>query len=654
MRSKQARSFSRKHRRYLAILSGGLCAICGKELDLNFHADHIFPFSRGGRTLLNNGQALCPTCNLSKGDSIMSVGTPVLRDWQKKAMDAVFDEWEKDKSKPLVAACPGSGKTIFSVEATRHAINNFGIDFVVVVTPTVNIKKQWHDDFKKAGIKMHLDATNRMLKDRLALNSDPREKKIGLCITYQQAASDKDLFYQLVSMFKTLVIADEIHHADDDKSFGEAIEGMAEVANLRLALSGTPFNSSGGVLAMCPCEIDINEEGKRVRKTLPVYKYSYADALSAPEGVCRPVEFIKICGESTVEYRNLLTQNVWDKVVKLSKKNDSLRPFIMADSAFFEKMAVEALKALEDMKRTDPKSAMLVVAKDVSHGHLVCQKLTELCDKNPKWSGYQFAQIYHDTIGANKRIEQFNYDNTDIIVSVRMISEGVDVKRLKVGLYATDFTTRMFFVQFVGRFVRWESHLGVEQHARIIIPAHISICEYAKEIEEMIDQSIIPDETPPPPPPPPPGSEIIGVETIVNGEGILFRGQQSDETALAEMFFQKHESLRGVITMFHAIQAAKDANMDAGYSSEQGSNPSEKDWGNLNEKVVGQIVRQLKKNGNDGEALYAQVNKVANRKVGIVKKDKMTSDEDLQKRHAFLSSWLRAIRRGEEFHDASF
>ena len=44
-----------------------MCKKCGVILNNNFHADHIKPFSKKGRTILNNGQALCAKCNLEKG-----------------------------------------------------------------------------------------------------------------------------------------------------------------------------------------------------------------------------------------------------------------------------------------------------------------------------------------------------------------------------------------------------------------------------------------------------------------------------------------------------------------------------------------------------------------------------------------------------------
>lgn len=61
------RKFSRKQRRYLAILAGFRCEACGAALSTSLHGDHVQPHSRGGATLLSNGQALCPPCNLRKG-----------------------------------------------------------------------------------------------------------------------------------------------------------------------------------------------------------------------------------------------------------------------------------------------------------------------------------------------------------------------------------------------------------------------------------------------------------------------------------------------------------------------------------------------------------------------------------------------------------
>lgn len=47
----------------------GICPVCKKHFELNeMHADHIVPWSKGGKTDLDNGQMLCAACNLEKSN----------------------------------------------------------------------------------------------------------------------------------------------------------------------------------------------------------------------------------------------------------------------------------------------------------------------------------------------------------------------------------------------------------------------------------------------------------------------------------------------------------------------------------------------------------------------------------------------------------
>src|SRR2546428_8525719 len=68
-----------------------------------------------------------------------------------------------------------------------------------------------------------------------------------------------------------------------------------------------------------------------------------------------------------------------------------------------------------------------------------------------------------------KRIAAFAAGDSEWLVAVRMVSEGVDIPRLRVGVYATATTTDLFFRQAVGRFVRWQP--GVRnQRAWLYVP----------------------------------------------------------------------------------------------------------------------------------------------------------------------------------------
>lgn len=60
------RAFSPAQKRDLYFNAGGRCCICRAKLEQDWHADHIEPWIRGGETTVENGQALCPTCNQRK------------------------------------------------------------------------------------------------------------------------------------------------------------------------------------------------------------------------------------------------------------------------------------------------------------------------------------------------------------------------------------------------------------------------------------------------------------------------------------------------------------------------------------------------------------------------------------------------------------
>ena len=48
------RLYSKRQKKIMALASGNKCEICGKSLSLSYHGDHVEPFSKGGKTILNN------------------------------------------------------------------------------------------------------------------------------------------------------------------------------------------------------------------------------------------------------------------------------------------------------------------------------------------------------------------------------------------------------------------------------------------------------------------------------------------------------------------------------------------------------------------------------------------------------------------------
>ncbi len=128
----------------------------------------------------------------------------------------------------LVNACPGSGKTKFAAMVAREALQQGRVDRVDLVGPSSHICQQWLREL--AGWGIHLDPEN-------ARESADCQ---GRVMTYQRLGMSPESF-RLCDARRTLVILDEIHHAGDARTWGDALRHAFQGATRRLLLSGTPF-----------------------------------------------------------------------------------------------------------------------------------------------------------------------------------------------------------------------------------------------------------------------------------------------------------------------------------------------------------------------------------------------------------------------------
>ena len=104
-------------------------------------------------------------------------------------------------------------------------------------------------------------------------------------------------------------------------------------------------------------------------------------------------------------------------------------------------------RRLSEVRRNVPDAGGLVIASDHESARAYAARLTEL-------TGQQPVVVLSDDPRASERIESFASSGQRWLVAVRMVSEGVDIPRLMVGVYATSTGTPLFFAQAVGRFVR--------------------------------------------------------------------------------------------------------------------------------------------------------------------------------------------------------
>ncbi len=110
-----------------------------------------------------------------------------------------------------------------------------------------------------------------------------------------------------------------------------------------------------------------------------------------------------------------------------------------------------------------PNAGGLVIAMDQEHARGIAALHAAALRRHPG------RRAIATTRRAADRIVRFAQSADPWIVAVRMVSEGVDIPRLRVGVFATTTTTELFFRQAVGRLVRWTRGLG-PQRSFLFVP----------------------------------------------------------------------------------------------------------------------------------------------------------------------------------------
>ena len=130
-------------------------------------------------------------------------------------------------------------------------------------------------------------------------------------------------------------------------------------------------------------------------------------------------------------------------------------------------------KRLTEVRRGMPDAGGLVIAGDHEDARAYAAMLRGLTGKRP-------VVVLSDDKAASKKISAFASSGDRWMVAVRMVSEGVDIPRLAVGVYATSVSTALFFAQAVGRFVRARQR---GETASVFLPSVPVLLSYAAELE---------------------------------------------------------------------------------------------------------------------------------------------------------------------------
>ncbi|WP_101523846.1 DEAD/DEAH box helicase [Nocardioides houyundeii] len=386
---------------------------------------------------------------------------PSLRAWQTAALAKYLDESPRDF---LAVATPGAGKTTFALTLAADLLARRVVARVTIVAPTEHLKVQWAEAAGRAGIP--IDPTYSAGKGRTS------KDYLGIAVTYAGVAVNPLAMRIRTENFKTLVILDEVHHAGDAMSWGEGIREAFEPAARRVALTGTPFRSDINPIPF----VSYAPGPDGVPRSVADYTYGYAQALA--DHVVRPVLFMAYSGEMT--WRTRAGDEVAARLGEPLTKDlnaQALRTALDPSGSWMPAVLEAADKRLSEVRRHVPDAGGLVIASDQDSARAYAGLLKKITGASP-------VVVLSDEKAASKKIGKFTDSEDRWMVAVRMVSEGVDVPRLAVGVWATRTATPLYFAQAVGRFVRARRR---GETASVFLPSAPNLLAFASEMEMQRD-----------------------------------------------------------------------------------------------------------------------------------------------------------------------
>src|SRR5829696_431285 len=350
-----------------------------------------------------------------------------LRAWQRAAAGALRAHGGETF---LASATPAAGKTTFGLHVAHELLSRGRVRRVAVVAPTTHICRQWAADAARDGIDLEPNRPN-------AAGPEPRDRH-GVAVTYATVAAGPAVHRRRAAEATTLLIADEPHHMGEEAAWGRATQRAFAGARLKLLLSGTPFRSDNTAIPW----VTYDDDGV----SRADFAYGYTDALL--NRVCRPVTFHTYGGEMEWMSDGRRRRAGFDVALPAAEAARRLRTALEPEGDWMAEVLRDAHGQLTRLRAgAHADAGGLVVAIDKDHAERIAARLGRIAGERPEI-------VTSDAPDASERIRRFAGGHGAWLVSVLMVSEGVDIPRLRVGVYATTARTELFFRQVVGRFIR--------------------------------------------------------------------------------------------------------------------------------------------------------------------------------------------------------
>ena len=365
-------------------------------------------------------------------------------EWQRHAIDCYLSQVPKNF---LACVCPGAGKTVFAAFVTHALLRLAFVRQVVVVVHSDHLRSQWIEEFGK--LHLILDTEVKRAGSQGFLEKD------GFVLTYQQLSAPgmAERVHRVVQGDRrTLVILEECHHMAESKSWGDAVRVAMRQVWKRLLLSGTPFRHDEAAIPYVKYRDRIGQAD---------FTYGYDEALSA--GIVAPIYFPSYGGSTRWRMGEQEFSATFEDTLSKTAAAHQLNTAIVNEN-WIKTVLQDAHDRLQNLRCFHAAAGGLVIAKDQAHARWIAEVLTQIVGVSP-------VLVISDIEASQAAIGAFRTSHDPWMVAVKMVSEGVDIPRLRVGVYATNTRTELFFRQVVGRLIRVFGGLD-DQSAYLYVPQH--------------------------------------------------------------------------------------------------------------------------------------------------------------------------------------
>lgn len=376
----------------------------------------------------------------------------------------------------LALVCPGGGKSALPMIAGRLIPAGLA-DKLCWVVPRKSLQRQGERNFVDPFFRRMFDHS---LTIRSSTNDEnPCRGLDGFVTTYNAIGVDsKRTVLRDFQKRRYILVLDEFHHVEQGDEWHIMLKPLASRAVCVLLMTGTCERGDGSKIAFLPYTQHLGRTLPVLESSdqlgLQVIKYTRTDALA--EKAIIPLNFHFADGSATWREKHSNAKIHYDSIAGAKKKDAAAALYTAVSTKFAAQLMGLGLSHWNESRFENPDGKMLVVTAGIRHARSALKYL----------AGYR-AEIAtsHESKNALAAIEAYKAGDIDILVTIAMAYEGLDVPAINHIVSLTHYRSRPWIEQMLARGVRVDHAAGPwnGQVAQVFTPDDPLMRELVAKIE---------------------------------------------------------------------------------------------------------------------------------------------------------------------------